>query len=271
MQNVNQDFDQATRSKCSRQLLNNMTLRIRDPIIDEKFRMMRLDRFNSFFYPTAVICTIVFFGLLIQDVARGTQNTHAFGWLLPEIISLFYWLCCLKYKPALALYFIFLYMFLRLTLNMLIIWDAVAEPLFHKEPSTILITETSAIVFFFFLNYTTFLETLIAAPFILFIPVIISYIGFAKLMRFDPYSGKELDNNITSCIGMSIAQLFVLVVLGLGHLYYVQKDLILSVIDQHMIKQQQTQLREFFLQKEDAVIVATRQENSENTDERCKT
>jgi hypothetical protein len=41
----------------------------------------------------------------------------------------------------------------------------------------------------------------------------------------------------------------------------VQKDLILSVIDQHKNKDQQTQLRGYFMQNSDAIIVATRNVN----------
>jgi hypothetical protein len=184
-------------------LVHNMTLRINDPNIEAKFKEMRLERFNSFFYPSLVICVVVGVSLLIFDVANNTKNTHAFGWLLPEIISLFYWGCCRKYKPTFAMYFIFVEMFLRQLLNLLIIWDVFEEPAFRKDPSIINFSMTSSFIFFLVLNYTTFQETLYVSPFCVVIMMTLTQIGITRHVKYDQYDGSEVEQSQTQLFALS--------------------------------------------------------------------
>lgn len=73
---------------------------------------------------------------------------------------------------------------------------------------------------------------------------------------YDPYTGKLMEAHDKAYFKKHRMNVLVgLIVLFLGHSYYIQKDLITYAIKNHMIARQQTQLKKFFGDQEDPTFV----------------
>ena len=57
------------------------------------------------------------------------------------------------------------------------------------------------------------------------------------------------------------------VVLFVGHSYLIKRDLSIAVIEKYMVSRQQSQLKEYFLNSQDAVLIAVENKSlDERTD-----
>ena len=79
-------------SKRSSYLLNNLTLKIRDPIIRQEYDKRRTERFNSLYYPVLGV-EIVNFVLycIVDSLDSDSQMKSKYLWTLPTVLCLLVW------------------------------------------------------------------------------------------------------------------------------------------------------------------------------------
>ena len=102
----------------------------------------------------------------------------------------------------------------------------------------------TTLVIFHSINYNSFFTTLLFTP-VCFISSYYAQLVVQAKMWNDPYTLEKLEDHDVF-IGDEIFKMISLVLLLLAHHYLVQKNLVMIVIEKHMLARQQTQLQSFF-------------------------
>jgi len=132
--------------------------------------------------------------------------------------------------------------------------EIMIEPDRRADEETILVT----LLIFHTMNYNRFLTTVILIPLIIF-PAYYSQTVQMMTMWSDPYTDETLDSELKKeeFQQHQMITMFLLVFQILTHQYLIQRDLIMAVIQKHIVSEGQTLLYEYLMKNNDAMIVAS--------------
>jgi hypothetical protein len=239
-------------------LLNNLTLKVKDIEIARAVKDQNATNFKTTMMPVVYMSAIYALLHFCEFVVWGLPPIKLFS----SFSYLFYALLFLiirrkfPYMATRVIWFFLLHWGIQVNLTYR---DAVPDMFKEHDKSSDDNSIMNSLVICHLLNHNSFLTTVILQPTLVLIPYYYQLVIRASLFR-DPYdhtsSGLTPDQQEEWIKRRFLDMAIIVAVFTLQH-YVTQRNMIIQVINNHMIKRQQTQMQSFWMSSPDVVVIAS--------------
>lgn len=153
-------------------MINNFTLRIRDPQLQKKLEKFNYDLFiKYYFWPILVVGSIDVIQKLVNQFLLGKDSQWSENnYYIPKIVGILFLFVARCFFPSKVVFHALIFVGLRQVFYALNFWGLVADPIFNGDLWSQQDRIYASIMLFGMGNMTTWLQTVILAPFAILIP-----------------------------------------------------------------------------------------------------